>query len=59
MWQQWVNGVLGIIVFALAFGVVALDPATLSWTLGILGAAIAVLAFWGAAESAPTTRRLT
>lgn len=55
MWQNWTTAILGIIVFALAF--TGLNALTLSWTLGILGAAIAVLGFWQAAESMPTSRR--
>jgi hypothetical protein len=54
MWQDWTNAVLGIIVFALAF--TGLDAMTLSWTLGILGAIIAVVGFWGAAETMPRSR---
>ncbi|HCR52623.1 TPA: hypothetical protein DIV48_03215 [Candidatus Kaiserbacteria bacterium] len=49
MWQDYVNALLGLCVFAVAF--LGLTGATLSWTLGILGAAILVLGLWGASRT--------
>lgn len=48
MWQQWVNGVLGLWVVAIPF--VGMDAAQATWALAITGLAIAVLGFWGATE---------
>ena len=48
MWQQWVNAILGLIVVAVPF--LGLTAATFTWTLVIVGAAVAVLGFWGAQE---------
>lgn len=45
MWQQWINAVLGLAVLATPF--LALSSETLTWTLVVLGAAVAVLALWG------------
>ena len=46
MWQQWVNGVLGLWVIVVAF--LGFTGATLMWTLAITGVVVAVLGFWGA-----------
>jgi hypothetical protein len=46
MWQQWVNAILGLAVLATPF--LALSAATLTWTLVIAGAAIAILSVWSA-----------
>ncbi|NNM83721.1 hypothetical protein HKL94_00670 [Candidatus Parcubacteria bacterium] len=46
MWQDYVNAVLGLCVLVVAF--LGLTGATLGWTLGILGAAILILALWSA-----------
>jgi hypothetical protein len=43
MWQSWVNGILGIVLFALAF--FNLSGTTLAWTLGIMGVIIAIVGF--------------
>ncbi len=53
MWQDWTNAVLGLAVIAVAF--MGLDAATLMWTLGILGAVIAIVGFWGAASLPEST----
>lgn len=42
MWQQWLNGILGLILF---FTGIAGGMATVVWLLGII---IAALAFWSA-----------
>jgi hypothetical protein len=45
MWQDWVNGFLGLWLVMLAFlGVMD------QWTLLFVGAAIAVLGFWAVAR---------
>ncbi len=46
MWQQWINGILGLWTLVLAF--MGLAGSTLTWTLAITGAVIAILGFWGA-----------
>jgi hypothetical protein len=46
MWQDWTNAVLGLAVIAVAF--LGLTGSTLMWTLGILGAVIAIVGLWGA-----------
>lgn len=46
MWQDLTNAILGLAVIVVAF--LGLSGATLGWTLGILGAVIAVVGFWGA-----------
>lgn len=46
MWQDWINGVLGVAVIVVAF--LDLTGNTLAWTLGALGAVIALIGFWGA-----------
>lgn len=51
MWQEYVNAVLGLAIIVVAF--LGLTGATLSWTLGILGAAILVLALWSAGTVSP------
>lgn len=50
MWQQWVNGILGIWLVILPFLGFAAD--TLNTILIITGVVIAVLGFWGATEHA-------
>jgi hypothetical protein len=49
MWQQWVNGILGLWIIAVPFMGLASD--TLMWTLVVTGIAAAGLAFWSAAET--------
>lgn len=46
MWQQWVNGILGLWVIVVAF--LGFTGSTLMWTLAITGIVVAVLGFWGA-----------
>lgn len=48
MWQQWVNGVLGLWTIAIPF--IGLTGNALTWTLAITGIVVAVLGFWGAAQ---------
>jgi hypothetical protein len=48
MWQQWINGVLGLWVILVPFLSLANDI-TFTYTMVATGIAIAVLAFWGAA----------
>ena len=46
MIQNWVNAVLGLVVIGVAF--MGFSAATLTWTLVVVGAAIAIVGFWGA-----------
>jgi hypothetical protein len=46
MWQHWTNAVIALVIFVSLF--VGLSASTLAWTVGILAAVIAILAFWGA-----------
>ncbi|HVW66669.1 MAG TPA: SPW repeat protein [Candidatus Peribacteraceae bacterium] len=48
MWQQWVNGILGLWVLITPF--LGLTGQAYIWTLVITGIVIAVLGFWGAGE---------
>jgi hypothetical protein len=48
MWQQWVNAILGLWVLAAPF--LGLSASTLTWTLAISGAVIALLALWSMQE---------
>ncbi len=56
MWKNYINGILGIVLVAIAF--LDLSGTTLTWTLGITGALIAILGFWGGTETSEvaTTR---
>lgn len=45
MYRNWINGLLGLVVLGVAF--VDLPTTTLVWTLGIVGAVIAINSFWG------------
>lgn len=49
MWQQWTNAVLGLLVVAVPF--LDLAAATFTWTLVVIGIAIAALGIWGAQET--------
>ncbi len=49
MWQQWINGILGLWVIVIPF--LGLTDGTLTWTLVITGIVIAVLGFWGGATA--------
>jgi hypothetical protein len=46
MWQDWVNGILGLVVLVVAF--MGLTGSSLMWTLAVIGVIIAVVGFWGA-----------
>jgi hypothetical protein len=48
MWQQWLNGLLGLWLIALPFTMGLGTGVT--WTLVITGAGVAILGFWGAIE---------
>lgn len=48
MWQQWVNGILGLWVLIVPF--LGLTGQAYVWTLAVTGIVIAVLGFWGAGE---------
>ena len=49
MWQQWINGILGLWLIVVPF--LGLFGATFTWTLMITGAVVAILGFWGALET--------
>lgn len=49
MWQQWVNGILGIWVIIVPY--LGFTESVLKTVLIITGIVIAVLGFWGAAEN--------
>ncbi len=49
MWKQWVNAILGLAVIAIPF--LSLSATALTWSLAIVGIAIAVLAIWSAMET--------
>ena len=49
MWKQWVNAILGLAVIAIPF--LSLSATALTWSLAIVGIAIAVLAIWSATEA--------
>jgi hypothetical protein len=53
MWQDWINGVLGLVVIGIAF--LGLTGSALMWTLVVVGAVIAVVGFWGAGVSTTST----
>lgn len=46
MWQNWINGILGLAIFAVAF--LGLTGSALTWTLSVAGLLIAIIGFWGA-----------
>lgn len=49
MWQHWINALLGLAVIVVPF--IGLSASAFSWTLAILGIAIAVIGLWGALGS--------
>jgi len=51
MWQQWVNGILGIWVIIAPW--LGLSYYSLAWVMVVTGIIIAILGFWGAATAAP------
>ncbi|OGG49042.1 hypothetical protein A3G63_00630 [Candidatus Kaiserbacteria bacterium RIFCSPLOWO2_12_FULL_52_8] len=53
MWQNYVNALLGLAVIVVAF--LGLEGVTLSWTLGILGAAVLILGLWSATRTSSIT----
>ena len=56
MWQQWVNGILGLWVIVVAF--LGFTGNTLMWTLVITGVVVAILGFWGAYEHGQMAPRI-
>ena len=46
MWQQWINALLGLAIIVVPF--LGLTGDAFTWTLAILGIAIAALGVWGA-----------
>lgn len=55
MWQQWLNGLLGLWLIALPF--LSGLGTGVTWTLVITGVAVALLGFWGAIEHRGMERR--
>jgi hypothetical protein len=53
MWQQWVNGILGIWIIIVPF--LGLSASANLWTLAITGLVVAILGFWGAGEAQSTS----
>ncbi len=53
MWQDWINGILGLAIIGLAF--MNLSGTTLAWSLGVIGVIIAALGFWAAGTAGPKT----
>jgi hypothetical protein len=54
MWKEWVTAILGLATIAVPF--VGLAGSTMTWSLVIIGAAVAVLGFWLATEGSPELR---
>lgn len=48
MWQQRVNGVLGLWIILVPF--LGLTSQTSVWTVVVTGTLVAILGFWGALE---------
>lgn len=55
MWKEWTLALLGLAVIVVPF--LDLSAETHTWSLVILGAAVAILGFWRAMETTPTTGR--
>ncbi len=53
MWQNWTNGIVGLVIIGLAF--MGLTGATLMWTLLAAGAVVAVAGFWGVSDTMTST----
>lgn len=51
-WQDWCNAVLGAILFASPWFLVAWEHASSSWNAWIVGAAIVIVALWALAMPA-------
>jgi hypothetical protein len=49
MWQQWVNGILGLWTIIVPF--LGFTGNTLTWTLVVTGIIVAILGFWGGAQA--------
>lgn len=49
MWQQWVNGILGLWILLSAF--LPFQDRTVMWNLIIVGLAVTVLGFWSATST--------
>ena len=48
MWQDWLNGILGIWVLVIPF--IGVSGSSLTTTLVVTGVIIAILGFWAAAS---------
>lgn len=57
MWQNWLNGVLGVVVMLVAF--LGSTDVVLMWTFGTIGIVIAVVGFWGGVSSMRSSSETT
>jgi hypothetical protein len=57
MWKEWVTAILGLGVIAAPF--VGLTGNAFTWSLVVMGAAVAVLSFWSATETTSEYRSTT
>jgi hypothetical protein len=53
MWQDWVNGIVGLWVIVVPF--LGLTGTSLMWTLVVTGVVVAILGFWSGAQQGTTT----
>jgi hypothetical protein len=44
MYLNWINGILGLVIFGVAF--MDLSGTMLTWTLAIVGLLVAAISFW-------------
>lgn len=56
MWQQWLNGILGLWVILMGF--LNFTGSTATWALVITGIVVAILGFWGASATSGSSSRL-
>jgi hypothetical protein len=49
MYKNWINGILGLVVVGVSF--MNVSSTTLTWTLVVVGAIIALNSLWGAVTS--------
>lgn len=52
MWQQWINGLLGLWLMIVPF--LAMTQQSFMWVVMITGLIVAILAFWGAGRENST-----
>lgn len=49
MWQDWINGILGLWLIVLSF--LGFTGTTLMWMLVVTGVIVAILGFWAALQA--------